>query len=501
MKKKLYHLLSLLLIMVILTGTGGAIVAPSSAAKEEVVYVNLSNRGEAQNAHVVNAYELSSEGNIIDYGNYTNVSNLTTTEPITLENDMISVKAPKGRFYYQGDLAEFQLPWCISITYELNGKEVPPESLAGASGHLTLLTDIQKNPAGDSAFFENYALQITVTLNAELCQNIKSEGATIANAGKNKAITYTVLAGKEKKFSLTTDVTDFVMEGIQINGVSLSMDLDPPDDTEFTEMVNEMQSSVSSLNGGAIDLKNGARDFKSGLSQLSGQSSSLTEGSSAVVDGLGQLSAGVNQIKEQLPSTEQKPGQALSAASSEYLAGLEQLLTQIPESSPFYSTIAALLENYKQLDGGIQNLAQGFDAQSDAILQLSDGINTLNDQYASLDEGIKQYTQGVGRLSSGFGKLYSGISQLQDGTSAFQSGLSGVDTQISETIDTMLKEYTGGDFTVKSFVSEKNTDVKSVQFVMKTEGISKKTTDAPPVMEEKEPTLWERILGLFGIER
>lgn len=49
---------------------------------------------------------------------------------------------------------------------------------------------------------------------------------------------------------------------------------------------------------------------------------------------------------------------------------------------------------------------------------------------------------------------------------------------------------------IVSFTSEKNTNVQSVQFVIKTPEIKKATIEVLKD-EEKSPTLWERIINLF----
>jgi putative membrane protein len=55
----------------------------------------------------------------------------------------------------------------------------------------------------------------------------------------------------------------------------------------------------------------------------------------------------------------------------------------------------------------------------------------------------------------------------------------------------------GRDVPVKSFVSERNGEILSVQFVMQTEGIS-----IPDEVEEIKPepklTFWQRLIRLFG---
>ena len=48
-----------------------------------------------------------------------------------------------------------------------------------------------------------------------------------------------------------------------------------------------------------------------------------------------------------------------------------------------------------------------------------------------------------------------------------------------------------------SFVSEKNTNIESVLFVIKTPAIQKEEVKEETVTEEKKETFWEKLVGLF----
>lgn len=82
-------------------------------------------------------------------------------------------------------------------------------------------------------------------------------------------------------------------------------------------------------------------------------------------------------------------------------------------------------------------------------------------------------------MYSGITSLDDGAKQLNDGTKEFYEQTDGMDTKIEDTVNEMLDSISGGDSEIVSFVSDKNTDVKAVQFVIKTAAIQKQevTTD------------------------
>mgnify|MGYP000461811150 CR=1 FL=1 len=72
------------------------------------------------------------------------------------------------------------LPWLVKLTYTLDGAEIAPEELGGKSGALTIRLQVSRNPDCTGDFFDQYALQVTMTLDTDRAQNIVLMG-TMAN--------------------------------------------------------------------------------------------------------------------------------------------------------------------------------------------------------------------------------------------------------------------------------------------------------------------------------
>ena len=74
-----------------------------------------------------------------------------------------------------------------------------------------------------------------------------------------------------------------------------------------------------------------------------------------------------------------------------------------------------------------------------------------------------------------------------------------MDDEVDEKIDSMLDEFTGSDFEVQSFGSDKNKNVESVQFVIKTPVIAIEKEEVEEYVEEESLTVWQKILKLFKL--
>ena len=624
-----------------------SLAATKSSEKEEVIYANLTSSGDIEKIYAVNIFE---DKDIVDYGVYETVKNMNTMDKINYSNGKITIQNSEYKLYYQGIMKQnTEMPWTIKVRYKLDGVEYAPSELAGKSGKLEISISIKENKNCKKNFFENYALQTVVQLDTNLCENIKSDEATMANVGGLKQLTYTILPGNEKDIKITSDVTDFEMSEIQVNGINLNLGLDKDSiDTssltgeldklkdavnDLDDGANELNDGAKKLDDGAVTLTDGIKTIQDGLDQLNSKSSSLTSGSSEVLSALKTIQSSLNNVStsskdlKQLSSAStsiksgidslvkglktvdssidtynsslkkaglnsaselaQKNKQALSAlgitntqrklysaytsggsqavsaelaklaqagdseavelykqvsagntdavtqyvqaagklisvetllkADASYIEGSSKLINgidaQMSTSSgqtTLMSGAVSLQTNYKKFDASIQDLVSSLNNLMANMTQLKNGINKLTDNYATLDSGIKEYTSAVNKITNGYSKvyegaldlvsgthsLYKGTTELTDGTGEFKGETSDLDSKVDDEVDSMIDNFAGGDFEVESFVSDKNTDVDSVQFVIKTEAIKKEEVK---VEEEKteELNFWQKLLNLF----
>ena len=624
-----------------------SLAATKSSEKEEVIYANLTSSGDVEKIYAVNIFE---DKDIVDYGVYDTVKNMNTMDKINYSNGKITIQNSEDKLYYQGIMKQnTEIPWTIKVRYKLDGVEYAPSELAGKSGKLEISISIKENKKCKKNFFENYALQTVVQLDTNLCENIKSDEATMANVGGLKQLTYTILPGNEKDIKITSDVTDFEMSEIQVNGINLNLGLDKDSiDTssltgeldklkdavnDLDDGANELNDGAKKLDDGAVTLTDGIKTIQDGLDQLNSKSSSLTSGSSEVLSALKTIQSSLNNVStsskdlKQLSSAStsiksgidslvkglktvdssidtynsslkkaglnsaselaQKNKQALSAlgitntqrklysaytsggsqavsaelaklaqagdseavalykqvsagntdavtqyvqaagklisvetllkADASYIEGSSKLINgidaQMSTSSgqtTLMSGAVSLQTNYKKFDASIQDLVSSLNNLMANMTQLKNGINKLTDNYATLDSGIKEYTSAVNKITNGYSKvyegaldlvsgthsLYKGTTELTDGTGEFKGETSDLDSKVDDEVDSMIDNFAGGDFKVESFVSDKNTDVDSVQFVIKTEAIKKEEVK---VEEEKteELNFWQKLLNLF----
>ncbi len=117
--------------------------APAGADVDETMYVNLDYYGKTTKVNVVKGVNLNGLGEITDYGNYTKVENMSTSDAPVLGDGSVTWNLPQdqtGRFYYKCTMDNDQvvLPWDFDVSYKLNGVPTDGDKLAGASGLIEI---------------------------------------------------------------------------------------------------------------------------------------------------------------------------------------------------------------------------------------------------------------------------------------------------------------------------------------------------------------------------
>ncbi|UOQ46991.1 YhgE/Pip domain-containing protein [Gracilibacillus caseinilyticus] len=569
--------------------------AQDNVEKEEVVYATLDPTGSQNDMYVVNSFELSEPSDVTDYGDYTKVQNLTDQTEIAKDGNEMSFSTDNDQFYYQGDLEDKALPWNFDISYTLDGESIKPDQLLGKDGHVKIEITPSVNENVNQVFSENYLLQISVTVDAALYQNLQAPEGTLANAGKNKQVSFTMMPDQVKSFVLEADVENFELEAIDFSAVPSSMSIESPnmDDVtkdfksladataEVNDGVGELANGISELNNGVVQLQDGSAAYKNGITELDNGSDQLVNGSASIKNalntmkssldvelggadfselqngleeiakGLDEAAGGLTQLQENyqqaynaleesinaIPSNvsedEMKALQAAVKDNEQNAAALKKLLKTYEAAQAAKGTydqvnkaFSAVSPTLKEVDGSLTKMAESIRTMASemakatedmniesSINQLTEGITQLSNKYNDFHSGLVEYTNGVGELSNAYGEVHSGITELADGTQELENGAnelhdgtteladstSDLPDQVQQEIDDMINEYDKSDFEAESFVSDKNENVKSVQFVIKTESITydDENEDENSGESEEKKGIWQRFLDLF----
>lgn len=487
---------------------------PDNTPKEEVIYGMLDGSGVLKSISVVNSFVLETDGTIADYGLYASVQNLSSVEEIAISGNFISFIAQSGRSSYQGELTNRQLPWEVQISYFLNGQPIDPEDLDGKSGNLRIAISTSKNVLEKGTFFDDFSLQMTVPMDMDLCKNIITNGATVADNGSTKQFSYVVMPGKDGSIELTADVTDFEMDGITLAGIRMNFDL-PLDVDTISNSIDQLVSSAGKLDSGAVKLIEGATALKTGLQQyqegfslLNSQIDQLQTGAASLQTGIVDLSSGLNTLSDQ--GAELRAG-ALSIQDSAFNSANTQLsamgITLDPGNyadllapmvgDPAIDALIAQLDAITDFVDGVDSYTLGTTQLATGAAGLSAGAGSLSDGVDTLAAGLDQLYRSTEQLNAGMKTFLEGVATYRAGTKAFHAGATRMDKEMSNQLDSLMSLLSNNGEVYRSFISDENTNVNFVQFVIKADGINGETKKAATEPKQDEKNLWEKFLDLF----
>jgi len=441
---KRIHKVLLILLSITLVLPSFLVTAASAdgiiSTKDEVVYATLSATGKQQDIYVVNTLDIEKAGKIVDYGSYSTLKNLTDFSEIIHKDDKVEIIAPEGKFYYQGSVNEKALPWNIDVSYILDGKEVAPKELIGEDGKIEIQIKTSSNEEVNPVFFKNYLLQISLTLDPALYTNIEAEEGMLANAGKNKQVTFTVMPEKEEEFELQADVVDFEFEGINITAVPSSMSIDAPEIDEMTEDMSSLTNAIKQLHDGVGALKNGVSELNSGVQELQNGSGQYNKGmtdinkaSSGLVNGSNEIGKALEQISKSLNSGSEDVNlgdlDKLTAGLQQMAASLQGTVSEIAKLKEGYSTA------YSSLDKAIATIPKATITQ-EQIQELQNSganqevVNQLLNTYTAAQTVKGTFTQ----VQAGFTEVNNALAGLMTGLTEVATNLNHMATEVSASL-------------------------------------------------------------------
>ncbi len=199
--------------------------------------------------------------------------------------------------------------------------------------------------------------------------------------------------------------------------------------------------------------------------------------------------------------------QVLAAMTEEQKAEIRSAaIQQAMASSDVTSQISAAVSNASKASFQVKELREQLDEfqkfydgvcdYTDAVSEAKDGAGKLSENMQTLKENTGLLSEAMEEFCEKMEELRDGISKLKEGTAEFFDEISGLKGQIHDKVSEMIDELKGSGI-LRSFTSSKNTEIESVQFVIKTEAIS---IDEPPQQEAATTetlSFWQKLIRLF----
>lgn len=430
-----------------------------TAEKDETVYALLDHDGTVCGVYVVNSFETDGPGTVIDYGDYTEVKNLTSVLRPEYLGGAVLLKTQGGKLSYQGNSVKKEIPWDIRIKYFHDGKEKKADEIAGKSGSIQIVVDIRKNDKTEEGFFDNFTLQITAGFDADLFSKIEAPGATVVNAGKTKNISFTLLPGTSRSFTVKAETACFCLEPIRINGVLAEIPAELGALDKMLGGIADLTGGISEISKGARKLKSGSAGFNEGLKDIASAKNTLMDSSLRIKSSLVQFSDGLSRL--------------------------------VKESRDF-KTLALQLS--QSGDATVSALAGGWLMQLSALEEIAAGLEAIAGRYYEFDSGVGRLCRGLDTLKSNYARIDQGIGRLAGALEKMKGSADIVAGHNGDILKTITRRDSA--YRPESFVSGKNR-VNSVAFIMRTRAVEKPALSAKPETPPEKQGFWRKLFGLL----
>lgn len=361
----------------ILLGTMLVYTLPVAAfTKDETVYTNAKSNGEQYQTivtdHLINEED---EKLLKDMTNLLNIENTSGDEKFTQDGESLVWEADSNDIYYKGETDQ-ELPVKLNIKYELDGKEISSDEIAGKSGKVKITISFENK--------EEHEVQINGKTEKMYTPFVVATG-TYINNDNNKNIEVT--NGKAIDDGSKTMVVGLTFPGMQ---ESLNIDKDTleiPTSIEITmETTNfEMNNIINYTTPKLIE--DSELDIFSKLDDIYSKVETLQSASKQIENGAKTLSDGTTTYVEK---------------SEEFNQALNKFSDGVSSANTSYSSIDAGIKN---LNSSVPDLTSGTKSLSDNLGAVNNGVKTMSDMLDGSQESMNNLKNGAQNISGGLTQL------------------------------------------------------------------------------------------------
>lgn len=289
-----------------------AVYAENAVTKDESVYVNLNETGDAKE-EIVSDWLHSNNGgiNIKDQSNLSGIKNIKGNEKPEQSGSDLIWKSDSSDIFYEGR-SNAELPLKVKVTYFFNGEQFNPKDIAGKSGSVRIKLNFINNACHQEIIngklkniYTPMATLAVVSLPMDTFRNVTVSDGQIISEGNNQLVNFIGFPGMEESLGIgnmnlgvklpenleiTADAENFKMGPILITATPKLPDMQKLKDASS---IDELKSGISDLKDATGKLLDGADKLNQGIQQAQ-------SGASKVNDGLSMARQAVENAEAQL---------------------------------------------------------------------------------------------------------------------------------------------------------------------------------------------------------
>ena len=371
-------------------------------SKDETVYVLANADGSVKKIIVSDWIKNNGGKTVSDKTELSDIKNVKGDESYVMDTDNMREWNADGKdIYYQGTISK-ALPVDLKVSYELDGKPVSAESLAGKSGEVTIRFDYTNNQyknvsidGKNTKIYVPFVMLTGLLLDNDIFTNVEISNGKIINDGDRIIAVGFALPGMQENLNLSrdkVDIPDFVEITADVNNFALSNTLTVAANSIISDLdvskldsADDLQTSLTEVSSAMSKLLDGSSELYGGLSELLLKSNELisgvdklANGASALSDGAAALSAGLSELVSN--------NDTLNAGAKQVFDTLLSAVSQkLKDNGITVDTLT--VENYKTVIGGL--LENPTDSQKAELINIADAA--LNAKLSAIGVPQKYY--------------------------------------------------------------------------------------------------------------
>ena len=268
----------------------------AAADVEEKLYINMDYNGNINKANVVKGVQFTVGDSYTDYGNYTEIINMSDNQQPVVSGNSVTWKRPEGngRFYFQGglDKSKIKMPWDFTVTYKVNGVVTAPEKVAGASGTVEVDIDAIPNDKVSEYMRNNMVLLVLIPMDSSKVYSTDAPESMSASFGNYSGIGFEALPGQEKHFEARFGTDSFesmgvmmIMTPVTAGDLSKVKDLKELED-KFRDNTNAVMDSVDAVLDNVSDMSSQLAKTNQMLDALANGKAKIDANKTIIFDGV-----------------------------------------------------------------------------------------------------------------------------------------------------------------------------------------------------------------------
>lgn len=378
--------------------------------KDETVYSKMDSNGKNYKTIVSTHIKNTENADLInDLSDLLNVKNTSGDETYTQDGNKFVWNANKNDIYYQGESSK-ELPIECNVKYELDGKELSANEIAGKSGKVKITlqyTNKEERTVDINGkkvkMYVPFVVVAGTIIENENARNIEVSSGKVVDDGSKTVVVGMAMPGLQESLGLSDDEVEIpsnveiTMDATNFETSSIMSYVTPKvleeDDLKVFDNLDDIYGQVNTLQTSMNQIQNGANTLKDGTTELATGANTLKDGVTTAYNGAQTISSEVAKSTQSLKNDKSEALDSKTLESIKQQAAESSKLTDEQKSQikAQAQTSAVLTDEQKaQIKAQAAKKAKLTEAQSAEITALAKkGAALTEEQKAQITEKAK----------------------------------------------------------------------------------------------------------------